>query len=171
VEHDLEVKAGETSTLAATMSTSGTIAFNIQDDAGVSIPCKAQFHALDGADPVNLGPEQRAHGCREQCHSEHGKFRVALTPGRYRVVVTRGIEYSHFAREVTVKAGETFAFVGKLSRVVDTRGWVSADYHNHSTPSGDNTCGTDDRLINLAAENVEFAPTTEHNRLYDWRPH
>jgi hypothetical protein len=54
---------------------------------------------------------------------------------------------------------------------VDTRGWVSADYHNHSTPSGDNTCGTDDRIINLAAEHIEFAPTTEHNRFYDWRPH
>src|SRR4029453_12716656 len=64
----------------------------------------------------------------------------------------------------------TFEFSGALTRVVDTAGWVSADYHNHSTPSGDNTCGTDDRIINLAAEQVEFAPTTEHNRFYDWRP-
>ncbi len=72
---------------------------------------------------------------------------------------------------MTLKAGETFAFSGTLKRLVDTRGWVSADYHNHSTQSGDNTCGTDDRIINLAAEHIEFAPTTEHNRLYDWRPH
>ncbi len=58
----------------------------------------------------------------------------------------------------------------QIARIVKTPGWVSTDFHNHSTPSGDNTCGTDDRLINLAAEQVEFAPTTEHNRLYDWAP-
>ena len=96
---------------------------------------------------------------------------MAVPPGKYRVVVTRGIEYSHLAKDVMLKAGDTFDFTGTLKRLVDTRGWVSADYHNHSTPSGDNTCGTDDRLINLAAEHVEFAPTTEHNRLYDWHPH
>ena len=27
-----------------------------------------------------------------------------------------------------------------------------------------------DRLINLAAEHIEFAPTTEHNRIMDWAP-
>ncbi len=86
-------------------------------------------------------------------------------------MVTHGIEYSHIEEAVSVAPGEVAELPGVLSRIVDTRGWVSADFHNHSTPSGDNTCGTDDRLINLAAEQIEFAPTTEHNRLYDWRPH
>jgi hypothetical protein len=72
-------------------------------------------------------------------------------------------------REVTVGSGE-LVFEGILRRTVDTRGWVSTDFHNHSTPSGDNTCGTADRIINLAAEHIEFAATTEHNRLYDWTP-
>ncbi len=87
------------------------------------------------------------------------------------MVVTRGIEFSHHAEKVTVKPGKTIQVKAALERVVDTAGWVSADFHNHSTPSGDNTCGTDDRVINLAAEHIEFAPTTEHNRLYDWKPH
>jgi hypothetical protein len=85
--------------------------------------------------------------------------------------VTRGVEFSHLTREVTVSAGQDAVVAGVLRRMVDSSGWVSADFHNHSTPSGDNTCGTDDRIINLAAEHIEFAPTTEHNRLYDWRPH
>ena len=55
--------------------------------------------------------------------------------------------------------------------MVITNGWVSADFHNHSTPSGDNVCGIDDRVINLAAEHIQWAPTTEHNRIYDWKPH
>jgi len=169
VPQTVEVRPGTPATIEATMAVAAAIAFDITDSAGASLPCKAQFLAVGGTEPVNLGPKNRAHGCADQYHSERGKFRVQLPPGTYRVVVTRGIEFSHLEKEVTLAAGQTFAFSGKLTRLVDTRGWVSADYHNHSTPSGDNTCGTPDRIINLAAEHIEFAPTTEHNRLYDWR--
>jgi hypothetical protein len=147
------------------------VAFDIRDEAGKSIPCKAQFHGIEGTRSPNLGPHNRAHGCADQYHSEKGQFQVALPPGQYRIIVTRGIEYSHLARTIDLKPEQSVTVAGALKRVVDTTGWVSADYHNHSTPSGDNTCGTDDRIINLAAEHIEFAPTTEHNRLYDWRPH
>ena len=171
VAREVSVATGATASVDAPMDVTSAIQFDVRDEAGVSLPCKAQFLAMEGTDPLILGPDQRAHGCRDQYHSERGQFRVQIPPGRYRVVVTRGIEYSHLEREATLKAGETFAFSGTLKRLVDTRGWVSADYHNHTTQSGDNICGTDDRIINLAAEHVEFAPTTEHNRLYDWRPH
>jgi hypothetical protein len=165
------LKDGEPQSLAIELGPTAGVELDIRDEQGVSLPCKAQFRALDGAEQPNLGPENRAHGCVDQWHSETGKFRVALAPGRYKVTVTRGIEYSHLAQEITVERGKTAPFRGTLKRLVDTRGWVSADYHNHSTPSGDNSTGTNDRIINLAAEHIEFAPTTEHNRLYDWRPH
>ncbi len=171
VEKEVTVTANGEAKLDATMATASAVQFDIKDEAGVSIPCKVQFLAKEGTDSVNLGPDQRAHGCRDQYHSERGDFRVQLPPGSYRIVVTRGIEYSHLEREVTLKPGEPFTFSGTLKHLVDTRGWVSGDYHNHTTQSGDNICGTDDRIINLAAEGIEFAPTTEHNRLYDWRPH
>lgn len=147
------------------------VGFVITDGAGKSIPCKVQFAGLDGTATPDLGPQNRAHGCRDQWHSERGDFRVPLPVGKYRITVTRGIEYSHLVKEIEIGKGESAVVEGALRRVVDTSGWVSTDYHNHSTPSGDNTCGTNDRLINLAAEHIEFAPTTEHNRLYDWRPH
>ncbi len=167
----LTVTAGGKAEASAEMPPATAIEFDVQDELGRSIPCKAQFLALEGTEKVNLGPDNRAHGCLDQWFSETGKFRVQLPPGKYRVIVTHGIEYSHLEQEMTLAAGQAAAFAGTLKRLVDTTGWVSADYHNHSTPSGDNTCGTDDRIINLAAEQVEFAPTTEHNRLYDWRPH
>src|SRR5688572_26168915 len=153
------------------MGAAAGIAFSIRDDRNRSTPCKVQFHGVDGTEQPDLGPPNRARGCKDQYHSERGDFRVALPPGTYRVVVTRGIEYGHVERTVVVPAEETIEFTGTLKRQVDTSGWVSADYHNHSTPSGDNVTGTDDRIINIAAEHIEFAPTTEHNRLYDWRPH
>ena len=171
VERKVSLKASEATIIIETLSAASGVAINITGGEGKDSPCKVQFIGTGTTKTPNLGPQNRAHGCVDQWHSETGKFNVALDPGTYRLVITRGIEHSHLVREVTVKAGAFAPVTGQLKRLVDTRGWVSTDFHNHSTPSGDNQCGTDDRIINLAAEHIEFAPTTEHNRLYDWTPH
>ncbi len=170
-KESVTITAGEVTEKNVTMDEAAAISFEVTDEAGNSLPCKAQFNAMDGTEAPNLGPTDRAHGCVDQYHSEDGRFTVQLPPGSYNVVVTHGPEFSHHAEDVTLTVGGKHRIQTTLKRLVDTTGWISADYHNHSTPSGDNTCGTNDRLINLAAEQVEFAPTTEHNRLYDWAPH
>lgn len=164
-------KAGAAVPMTLKLPRASAVEFNIYDGRRKSIPCKAQFIGVNGTKSPNLGPDWRAHGCKDQYFSEKGKFRVQLDPGEYDIVVTHGIEYSHLRRRIKLGKGQTIKVQGALTRIVDTTGWVSADYHNHSTPSGDNVCGTDDRIISLAVEQVEFAPTTEHNRLYDWLPH
>ncbi|GEP44394.1 CehA/McbA family metallohydrolase [Brevifollis gellanilyticus] len=147
------------------------IRFEITGEDGKPLPCKAHFEPLDEkAAKLDLGPKWRAHGCVDQYHSENGHFTQQLPAGRYRVVVVRGPEYSHLSQEVTLANQQEYVFKGTLKRLVDTKGWISSDFHNHSTPSGDNVCDTDGRLINLAVEHIEFAPTSEHNRLYDWEP-
>ncbi len=162
---------GEVNAPTVTMKPASRIRFDITDAEGKSIPCKAHFEPLDaGVAKLDLGPKHRAHGCVDQYHSEKGQFTVQLPPGGYRVVVVHGPEFDHISQEVALAPGQEFALKGKLTRVVDTKGWISMDPHNHSTPSGDNVCDTDGRLINLAAEHIEFAPTTEHNRFYDWKP-
>lgn len=154
-----------------TMGHPAKIAFNITDASGASIPCKVHFKGLDETPQPYLGPRHRAHGCFDQYHSEKGAFEVTLPPGKYEVTAVHGIEYSHSKQVIELAPQSTEEFTATLERIVDTTGWISADFHNHSTPSGDNVCGTDDRIINLAAEHIEFAPTTEHNRVYDWTPH
>jgi len=167
----VNVTIGQAAKFSAVLKAQSAIAFDIRGENGQPIPCKAQFIGVNGTKVPNLGPQNRAAGCVDQYHSANGQFRQPLPPGDYEVIVTRGIEFGHLRQTVKLAAGQTATVKGTLKRLVDTRGWVSADYHNHSTPSGDNTCGTDDRLINLVAEGIEFAPTTEHNRFYDWRPH
>ncbi len=170
VSQKLSIASGRISDWDCKMTKRAAIQFKIVGDDGEDTPCKIQFHPRKGTSKVNLGPTDRAHGCVDQWHSETGSFTVPLPVGEYRIVVTRGPEFDAITRDVTVAAGEVLAFDGQLERTVWTDGWISADFHNHSTPSGDNTCGTPDRLINLAAEHIEFAPTTEHNRIYDWAP-
>ena len=144
--------------------------FSVSKADGSPSPCKAQIIGIEGTPTPDLGPVDRAHGCKDQYHSENGKFFIGLLPGKYKVIITRGIEHDHFERVVEIKAGKIETISTALKRSISTPGWVSTDFHNHSTPSGDNVCGTADRLINLAAEHIEFAPTTEHNRIMDWAP-
>jgi hypothetical protein len=165
------IKAGAPTQAEFKMSAASRIDFHITDEGGKSIPCKAHFAPLDeGAPKLDLGPKERAHGCVDQYHSEKGQFTVQIPAGRYKVVVVRGPEYAHLEQDITVEPEKASSFKGTLKRVVDTKGWISADFHNHSTPSGDNVCDTDGRVINIAAEHLEFAPTTEHNRFFDWEP-
>ncbi|MEX2580820.1 MAG: CehA/McbA family metallohydrolase [Verrucomicrobiales bacterium] len=165
------VEAGGETRFEVPMGKQARVAFSITDTDGGDTPCKVQFNARKGTAKLDLGPTNRAHGCVDQWQSETGSFKVPLPPGDYRIVVTRGPEYDSIVNDVTLEPGQELKIGGELVRSVSTPGWVSADFHNHSTPSGDNTCGVDDRVINIAAEHVEFAPTTEHNRLYDWAPH
>lgn len=172
VKFSVPVVADQTADREAALGAPAAVVFNITEaGSGRSLPCKVQFIANDGTAKADLGPANRAHGCLDQWHSETGSFTVPLAPGSYRVIVTRGPEYSLISQDITLTAAQQVKVEGALRRVVDTTGWVGTDFHNHSTPSGDNTCGTDDRIINLAAEHIEFAPGTEHNRIYDWTPH
>ncbi len=166
----LVVQPDHASRFEADLGPASKLEFRVVDELGGGLPCKVQVLGTNGTASPRLGPAHRAHGCLDQYHSERGDFSIPLGPGRYHVVITRGPEYSHDAREVTVKAGEVLKVEARLTRQVETRGWVSADFHSHSTLSGDSVCGIEDRLINLAAEHVEFAPSTEHNRLADWSP-
>src|SRR6185295_11953015 len=72
---------------------------------------------------------------------------------------------------VSVARSKVNPLAAQLKRSVDTRGWLSADFHSHSTPSGDNTASQRGRVLNLLAEHIEFAPCTEHNRITVYDPH
>lgn len=170
IERELVIQVGQTTELDVALPAAGKVAFKATSQ-GAAIPCKVQFDGLGDSKNPHFGVDIQARGCRNMVMSETGSFVQPVDPGRYRLIATRGIEYDHVERIVEVRAGETIAVEVELTRIVSTPGWVSTDFHNHSTPSGDNYCGTDDRVINLAAEQVEFAPTTEHNRFYDWGPH
>lgn len=153
------------------MAPASRVTLKITDAQGKPLPCKVQFVGRDGTPDPDLGPIIRAHGTRNQYQSENGHFTQGLPPGKYHVIVTRGIEYNHIEKDIDVAAGQEVVVDGALDRVVDTSGWISCDFHNHTTVSGDNYCGTPDRVINLVAEDIEFAPTTEHNRFFDWQPY
>jgi len=164
------VRDGRTAELDWAVSDASLVTGLIRDEGGEPSPGKIQFIGRNGTETPNLGTHYRVHGNDHQYQTHDGRFSQQVPPGDYLVRITRGPEFDLFEKSIAVAAGEHVEVEATLKRTVDTSGWVSTDFHAHSTPSGDNYCNTTDRLINFAAEHIEYAPTTEHNRIYDWAP-
>ncbi len=148
----------------------GFVEGKIVDESGDGIPCKLAFRG-QGVDDPNFGPDSAIHGVRNLWYTADGEFRVQVRPGSYEVLVSRGTEYDAVLTTVDVKAGETTRVDKQLVRSVDTSGWISAELHSHSTPSGDNTSHQRGRVLNLLAEHIEFIPCTEHQRITTYMAH
>lgn len=148
----------------------GYVKANVTDGNGTSIPAKVQFVGLNVDDP-DFGPDTRSFGVRNLQYTANGQFITELTPGQYQAIVSRGTEYNADFQTINVEAGKTTELNARLDHVVDSKGWVSADFHSHSSPSGDNTSDQLGRVLNLLAEHIEFAPCTEHNRITTYAPH
>lgn len=153
------------------MEQPGYVSAEITNEAGQPIPCKVAFHGVDGTPNPDWGPDTFVYGVQNLRYTPNGKFRAEIAPGKYRVVVTYGPEYDAVFADVEVRRGEVSRLSAVLKRVVDTRGWISSDFHSHSSPSGDNTASQLGRVLNLLCEHIEFAPCTEHNRISTYVPH
>ena len=148
----------------------GYVAGMITDGEGKPIPAKIQFVAEGGDDP-NFGPDTKSFGVKNLQYTANGKFRAEVAPGSYQVYVSRGTEYDADTQTIEVAAGKTTELSSSLKHSVQSDGWVSSDFHSHSSPSGDNTSDQLGRVLNLLAEHIEFAPCTEHNRISSYSPH
>lgn len=149
----------------------GTVDARFTDADGKPIPCKIDFFAKEGTAQPWFGPESGDFGIKGLRYAPLGHAAETLPPGEYDVVVAHGPEYDAIFTTLKIVPGETTELTGTLKRVVDTTGWISSDFHSHSTPSGDNTGSQLGRVLNLVCDNIEFAPCTEHNRVDSYQPH
>ncbi|MBI1312356.1 hypothetical protein GC176_13785 [bacterium] len=149
----------------------GTVDAHITDGDGQPIPCKIEFLAKEGTAQPWYGPETASFAVKGLCYAAHGELMQTLPPGQFDVVISHGPEFDAIFTEITVQPGKTTPLTGKLKRVVNSTGWISSDFHSHSSPSGDNTGSQLGRVLNLVCDHIEFAPCTEHNRIDTYQPH
>src|SRR5690606_19222612 len=93
------------------------------------------------------------------------EFSVPLPQGEYQVIVSHGPEYDVQIFEAKAEAGKENKLDVIMKRAFTSPNYIIADLHNHSTGSGDSNAGGEDRVLNMAASGIEFAPATEHNRI------
>ena len=149
----------------------GSARITITDAEGRAIPAKLQFKGKGVTPTPNWAPESGEQLVKNLAYTANGKVDVTLETGEYELTVSRGSEYHADFRTLKVEDGKATEVLVKLARVVETPGWVSADFHSHSSPSGDNTSSQLGRVLNLTAEHIEFAPCTEHNRISTYEQH
>jgi hypothetical protein len=95
---------------------------------------------------------------------------LPVPPGRYRVVISRGLEFSRYEKEITVSPGEHITIDATINRVVDTSGYISADMHVHSVNSPDAPVPLIDRVITFMGEGVDLLVSTDHDFITDYKP-
>ena len=103
-------------------------------------------------------------------YAEDGSVTLTARPGSYTVVVSRGPEYDRFEAAVELVPGETRSLAAEVHRVVDTAGYVAADFHLHSRFSLDSFHDPVDRLWSYAGEGLELVVSTDHNFVTDYAP-
>lgn len=143
----------------------------ISDEKGGPIPCKVAFKGVGETKNPNWGPPSAREAVVNLYYSVTGRFAVPIDPGTYEAIVSHGPEYDVARVPLKVEKAGRVPLKATLRRSVQSPGWISTDFHSHSSPSGDNTADQRGRVLNLLCEHIEFAPCTEHNRLDSYTPH
>lgn len=194
--YEVTIRAGEGSYVALGRPLSAHISAHVRDAAGWALPAKVTVVGTYAAEHVgeeprkflfdlaagqswrtnDLVPDQanepasrryiEAHG-----YTEDGRLALEVRPGTYEIYVSRGPEYDLHRETVTVEPGSTASVSALLTRVVDTAGYVSADFHIHAAPSLDSHISLHDRVVTGAGEGLEVLTATDHNFVTDYRPY
>ena len=150
------------------MPRAGTLHWAIREKGASVVPARVLLRGVGNPDP-DWGNDPTEGASLNVIHTEHDGER-AIPPGRYRVTVTRGTEYTQAQKDIVVAEDQSASVEVELARVVDTSGWISADLHVHAAPSPDAPAPLPDRVAALAAAGVEVAVATDHNAVTDYGP-
>ena len=152
------------SELELTMLPGGEVHVLVEDpDTDQALTARLIVHGVAPTADPNFGPDYRASGAGPLIDALRGEATMPLPAGRYRVLATRGPEYTIDEQSLDVAPGSSHSVRLALRHIVDTPGWVGCDFHVHARPSFDSPVLPEDRVISLVAAGVDFAVPSEHN--------
>ena len=141
------------------------------DDLGAGLPAKIVLEPRDNLRPQLPAPlGEPAPNAPVIVFSADGRARVPVFPGRWTVTFSRGFEYDRPQLDVSAPAGGFGLAGATLHRVVDTRGWLSGDFHVHAQFSPDGEDLLAEKVRAFAAEGVAIPVSTEHEFIGDFGP-
>jgi hypothetical protein len=177
----LALHGSPVSSLALPVAAAARLDYTIRDGSGAAIPGKV---SVVGARPNapdrrfrDVSIESPPWGIAGWAHSRLGDSArndawdhpIALAPGHYRVVVSRGPEWSRHEQLVDLTAAG-LRVDAVLEHVAPTPGYVAADFHQHSNMSPDAPVPPADRLMGYIADGVDFFSSSDHDVHFDYGP-
>ncbi len=156
----------------------GFLVYEIHNaDTGEVMPAKITLVGVDGTpDPRftrgDIGREESgAVSAYNRIFSLAGAGLVVIPAGTYDAYVSRGIEWDlAVVRKVRIEDKKVASIQAQIRHVVDTSGWVSADFHVHAAPSPDSIVPLRDRIYEFVTDGVEVITATDHNVVTDYGP-
>lgn len=155
--HDLTVQRG------------GTLAFQIQEK-GQPLPGKLVIEGVGSTPRPRLGPGHVAQGAHHTVLTATGEGLVQLPPGAYRIFACHGPMYDAASVNVTMKDNQIIQKRFTLKHVVPARGYISADFHQHSHNSYDSAVSLKDRVTANLAEGLEVMVSSDHDYITNYAP-
>lgn len=177
------VESGAEVSVEVPVGGTGMVEVFCEDTAAAPLPCKVTV-MCDGTCPWFASPLVRDVGTDNDYKNLYrftgmdGKAEFKLAPGPYRVIATRGPEYSVWPLDVhetngtpvDLKPGEKTTLTATLARVVDTNDWLSGDFHVHGINSPDAPVSLEDRVRTFLGEGVDVLVSTDHDFITDYAP-
>ena len=177
----LHVGAGAQAQAQLALPDQALLSYRVTDEKGAPVPAKLFVlgtppNAPDRRfrdtikDPLPYGvvgylASLRGDSSRGDAHDHP----LALAPGHYRVVISRGPEWSRFEEELDLpSSGVTVQ--ATLQRVVDTGGYLACDFHQHTFISPDSPVSPEERVVANLADGTEYLSSSEHDVHFDFRP-
>jgi hypothetical protein len=187
------ITAGATSVHDIALPAAGRLEVNVDDESGSAIPARVTVVGFDPSpELVKTGPALPGFGGSDMGLFDDaddrlpfgitatgyadatGSVEFDLEPGvgLYHVYVSRGTEYSAYrtASPVTITASSTTVVNATISRVLDTTGFVSSEFHVHGIRSADSRVSDLHRVEAYSTEGVENVVMTDHHVHTDLNP-
>ncbi|HEX7499788.1 MAG TPA: CehA/McbA family metallohydrolase [Polyangia bacterium] len=156
----------------------GLVAFDVRDaDTDARIPCKLTFVGLAGTprpffthNDIGRPEGELAIAAFDRVFSAAGSEDIRVPQGTYNIYVSRGPEWD-ISVHPWEKIGEgTTKIYARLRHVIDSRGWLSADFHVHAAPSPDSIVPLSHRVLEFVADGIDMIVSTDHNVVTDYAP-
>ncbi|MBI3070602.1 MAG: CehA/McbA family metallohydrolase [Deltaproteobacteria bacterium] len=154
----------------------GTVPYTIVDSNDAGIAARISFIGSDPS-PTSQNHREAFDGPATGIAAIYRTLRgtsdldglLLVKPGTYKVVVSRGNEYSLCTTTpYVVDAGLNAPITCQLTRVLDTTGYVAADFHQHTLNSPDSPVPLEDRVKSYLAEGTEFFASSDHDVITDY---
>jgi hypothetical protein len=132
------------------------------------LPSRLMLVAKGGTEPVDwgYGPGSTA-GVRNIAYMPNGAASVPVTPGAYRLYISRGPEYDAVVQDVVVTRGSSQKIIVTLPRAYRSQGMISADLGVMTTSSATALVTPTDLAVMAACEGVGVLVTGDFDHATD----
>ncbi|MEO8699000.1 MAG: CehA/McbA family metallohydrolase [Kofleriaceae bacterium] len=154
----------------------GGLSFEIIDDTtGQRSPGKLTLVGVQGTtDPkfskdIGLEDDDGWLAAYNRIFSMTGVGAIAVPVGTYDITVSRGLEWTIATQRIKVTSAGA-ELHARIKHVVESKGWVSADFHVHSASSPDSRVPMAARVYEFVADGVDMIVSTDHNVVANYKP-